>query len=269
MRCFVINLERETGRLGWMTTAFRRMGLGFERFSAIDKTALDDDIINRLVLRNHHNWSPGEVACFMSHIAVWRRIAEGSDRHAVVLEDDVYFSRDAADFLSDDAWIPAGVDLIKLETTLNPVLVGRRGGKIKTHRLLPLYSFHNGAATYAISRRLAAQLVTQASRIDRPVDDFLFDMTRHETPCWQLSPAISIQEMFLPDQATTLPSDLEPERLATPRLPRPKVRLTRSEKAIREIRRLLWRILHFPRRAIIPMGAQDRQSGRLAEQMLG
>lgn len=113
MRCFVINLDRETGRLAWMTMAFHRMGLGFERFSAIDKTALDDDIINRLVIRDHHNWSPGEVACFMSHIAVWRRIAEGSDAHAVVLEDDVYFSQDAAVFLSDDAWIPAGVELIK------------------------------------------------------------------------------------------------------------------------------------------------------------
>ncbi|TCS27935.1 hypothetical protein EDC40_103402 [Aminobacter aminovorans] len=101
-------------------------------------------------------------------------------------------------------------------------------------------------------------MVTLASKIERPVDDFLFDMTRHETPCWQLSPAIGIQEMFLPDQEITLPSDLEPERLATPRLPRPKVRLPGSQKAIREIRRLLWRIQHLPRRVTIPMGAQDR-----------
>ncbi|WP_395451141.1 glycosyltransferase family 25 protein [Aminobacter sp. UC22_36] len=258
MRCFVINLDRETKRLAWMTAAFRRMGLGFERFSAIDKTVLSDDIINRLVVRDHHHWSPGEVACFMSHIAVWQRIAEGSDAHAVVLEDDVYFSQDAALFLSDDAWIPAGVDLIKLETTLNPVLVGRQGRKIMGHRLLPLYSFHNGAAAYVISKRLAAQLVGLASKIDRPVDDFVFDMTRHQTPCWQLSPAIGIQEMFFPGHEITLPSNLEPERRATPRLPRPKVRLSRSEKAMREIRRLFWRIRRLPRRAIIPMGAQNQ-----------
>lgn len=258
MRCFVINLDRETKRLAWMTEAFCRMGLGFERCGAVDKTGLSDDDIDRIVVRDHHNWSPGEVACFMSHIAVWRRIAEGSDAHAVVLEDDVYFSQDAANFLRDDAWIPAGVELIKLETTLNPVLVGRRGRKIMGHRLLPLYSFHNGAAAYVISSRLARHLVGLVRKIDRPVDDFLFDMTRHQARLWQLSPGIGIQEMFLPGQETTLPSNLEPERLATPRMPRPKVRLSRSEKAVREIRRLLWRIRHLPRRASIPMGVQTR-----------
>jgi len=261
MQCFVINLDRETKRLAWMTEAFSRMGLAFERCGAVDKTGLSDDDIDRIVVRDHHNWSPGEVACFMSHIAVWRRIAEGSDAHAVVLEDDVYFSQDAARFLRDDTWIPPGAQLIKLETTLNPVLVGRRGRKIMGHRLLPLHSFHNGAAAYVISRRQAAQLVGLAGKIDRPVDDFLFDMTKHATRLWQLSPGIGIQEMFLPGQEIALPSNLEPERLATPRLRRPKMRLSRSAKAMREIRRLLWRIRHLPRRAIIPMGAQNQQPG--------
>ena len=103
----------------------------------------------------------------MSHLAVWQRIADGNDDYAALFEDYFYFSRDAARLLHDEAWIPAAVDLIKLETTLNPVLVGRWGRRIMGHRLLPLHSFHNGATAYFVSKRLAAQLVATASKIDR------------------------------------------------------------------------------------------------------
>jgi glycosyl transferase family 25 len=254
MLCFVINLDRETKRLAWMTAAFRWMGLAFERFAAIDKNELSEDVISQIVVYDHHNWSAGEIACFMSHVAVWQRIADGDADYAAVFEDDVHFSRDAARLLHDEAWIPAAIDLIKLETTLNPVLVGRWGRRIMGHRLLPLHSFHNGAAAYIISKRLAAQLVATAIKIDRPVDDFLFDMTRHQTPCWQLSPGLCIQEMFLPGQQITLPSSLEPERQANPRPASTKARLSSFHKAVREARRLLWRLRRLPRRTTIPMG---------------
>ena len=47
--------------------------------------------------------TPQEVAVALSHIEVWRLIAEGDPHYTLVLEDDVYFRRGFARIL-DDAW---------------------------------------------------------------------------------------------------------------------------------------------------------------------
>lgn len=51
----------------------------------------------------HIRMTPAEIAVAQSHIQVWRRIAEGDDEHALVLEDDAYFTRGFARAF-DAAW---------------------------------------------------------------------------------------------------------------------------------------------------------------------
>jgi GR25 family glycosyltransferase involved in LPS biosynthesis len=55
--------------------------------------------------------TPAEVAVAQSHIQVWRRVAEGDEEHALVLEDDAYFTHGFARAF-DAAWMdvhrPAG-----------------------------------------------------------------------------------------------------------------------------------------------------------------
>ncbi|MBE1208098.1 glycosyltransferase family 25 protein [Aminobacter carboxidus] len=246
MRRYVINLDRDTARLAWMTDAFRRVGLCFERYAAVNKDQLSDEAVSRA--SGNAGWSRGEIACFLSHVAVWKQIALGAEPYAAIFEDDVHLSPNAAFFLTETSWIPPDVDLIKLETTLNPVRVGERKFDFAGHGLVKLQSFHNGSAGYIISRQHAALLAASADQIDRPVDDFIFDL--HKATCWQLSPAICIQDMFLPGSGK-IASTLEQGRQDARGAKRLKTRQSFLQKLVRETKRLVSKVMG-QRRAVIP-----------------
>ncbi|WP_432286651.1 glycosyltransferase family 25 protein [Aminobacter sp. BA135] len=119
MRLFVINLDAATDRLQWMSDSFASLGLDFERIAAIDKNNLRDDHISHVV---GTGWTGGELGCFLSHIEAWKVVASGTDEFGCIFEDDVHLAPDATRFLKDSNWIPQGLDLIELETTLNPIV---------------------------------------------------------------------------------------------------------------------------------------------------
>lgn len=246
MRRYVINLDRHTNRLEWISGGFSKVGVSFERQAAVDKDELPCEVTNR-VSRNA-GWSSGEIACFLSHIAVWKRIAADDEPYAAIFEDDVHLAPDAAILLSNSAWIPADVNLIKLETTLSPVRVGVRNGRFDGHELLKLKSFHNGSAGYIIARDHAAFLAAAAEHFDRPVDDFVFDL--HQANCWQLSPAICIQDMFLPGSGK-IGSSLEQGRQDVRGAKRLKARQSLPQKLIREAKRLASKAMG-QQRTVIP-----------------
>lgn len=205
VRCFVINLDRDEARLDWMTRAFERMDLAFERFPAIDKSTLDKNVVEQFAGPPSKGWTDGQIACFLSHIELWKRIASGDEPYAAIFEDDVHFSPDAARFLRNSSWIPQSVELVKIETTLTPVRLSRADHLVMGHRLHPLRSYHNGTAGYVISKERAAKLLAAVTTIDRPVDDFMFDRG-YDPSCRQLVPALCIQDMFLPTAVPFLAS---------------------------------------------------------------
>ncbi|MRX33234.1 glycosyltransferase family 25 protein [Aminobacter sp. MDW-2] len=244
MRLFVINLDAATDRLQWMSDSFASLGLDFERIAAIDKNNLRDEDTSHVV---GTGWTGGEVGCFLSHIEAWKIIASGTDEFGCIFEDDVHLAPDATRYLKDSNWIPQGLDLIKLETTLNPVRTGRDVVRLGSHKLVSLKSFHNGSAGYVISKKLAAKLVSSV-KIDRPVDNFLFDQGSY----WQISPALCIQDMFLPGSAKLLPSSLEGGRQAVaPTRQRWRPRATVEQRIRREIARF-WRTTRMDRGRVIP-----------------
>ncbi|WP_245451619.1 glycosyltransferase family 25 protein [Mesorhizobium waimense] len=50
------------------------------------------------------NLSDAEIACFLSHIACWRIVAEGNDVYAAILEDEVLISAAARQLFADSDW---------------------------------------------------------------------------------------------------------------------------------------------------------------------
>ncbi|CAN7408319.1 glycosyltransferase family 25 protein [Aminobacter sp. LjRoot7] len=250
MRRYVINLDLDTARLDWVTEAFRNAGISFERYAAVNKDFLPDEAFNRA--SGNPDWSRGEIACFLSHIDVWKTIASSAEPYAAIFEDYIHLSPSAAFFLTDSSWIPPDVDLIKLETTLNPVRLGERKFDLAGHGLIKLQSFHNGSAGYIISRQHAALLADSAEQFDRPVDDFIFDL--HKATCWQLSPAICIQDMFVPGSGK-IASTLERGRQDARGAKRLKVRQSLSGKLVREAKRLVSKAKGQPH-TVIPFSTQ-------------
>jgi glycosyl transferase family 25 len=160
----------------------------------------------------------GDKACLLSHRLAWQKFLARGDSHAVFLEDDVVLSRGAAEILTNDAWIPAGASVVKLEhygpkgqRVLVTNLRATRDG-FQTGRML---SRHTGAAAYILSRP-AAELLLRETRFDLPVDHLLFNPNNSalfdRLAPWQLLPAIARQEQFVGAQSLIDKSDIEGTR---------------------------------------------------------
>lgn len=212
MRRHVINLAGATDRLAHMEREFARLGLPFERLDALRGVDLLPPGAS------HPRFTAGTLGCLASHLEACRRIAASGDPWGAVLEDDMWFSDDAARFLADWDWIPAGVDLVKLETygtltCLERGAVAERGG----HGLHRLLDKHLGGGAYLISARLAARLAAiDPLRCTDPIDTLLFNPRHLVMPgqtTLQVMPAVAIQDFKkVGADAARLVSSLEPDR---------------------------------------------------------
>jgi glycosyl transferase family 25 len=116
----VINLRGSTERWNKASAELAAAGLAFERLDAVDGRLLPRVELDRIAPWDRRAFfkplSPGEVGCYLSHLAAAERIvAEGWPR-ALVLEDDFLLGEQFGARLTDLSGVncPAP-DLIKLE----------------------------------------------------------------------------------------------------------------------------------------------------------
>src|SRR5579862_530913 len=81
MRTFLVNLERRPDRLAAMKAQLDRLGIPFERFNAVDARTADPAALRAPFAESGPlgTLSPGDMGCTMSHIHIWRMIADGPD----------------------------------------------------------------------------------------------------------------------------------------------------------------------------------------------
>ena len=111
---WLINLDRDTGRLARMQQQLDAMGLAYTRFAAIDGRAQADELAARVdaaaYARNMgQNVTPGHVGCYASHVAVWEQVAQAPQPVALILEDNVVFHDDFR-YPHKSEWTVAFVD---------------------------------------------------------------------------------------------------------------------------------------------------------------
>lgn len=98
MKAYLINLDRNIDRLESASRQLSAQGIDFERFPAVDGSALTNEDLNHVLARFHarmarHNpLTKGEIGCALSHAAIWRKMIEGRISAALILEDDVHLS---------------------------------------------------------------------------------------------------------------------------------------------------------------------------------
>lgn len=212
MLILLINLERRPDRLEFMTAQLGALGLPFKRIDAIDGAS--------------GSFGPGtptlmgaERACALSHRKAWQYFLDSGDDRCLILEDDVILSSTLKPFLDDPSNIPAGVDVLRLETRLMITRLGlptrchTRGFKI--HRM---HSIHLGCAAYVVSRAFAEAAVRDLTDFTYPVDHVIFGVGEacfYPAKAYQLRPALGIQaELFEAASDTALAvSDLQPDRV--------------------------------------------------------
>lgn len=88
MKCYVINMKSDTGRIKDMKKKMGKLGIEFERWNAIDGNSINDDDY-REYIRYGHKLGRGEVGCLLSHILLWERIKKNNLDYAIIFEDDI------------------------------------------------------------------------------------------------------------------------------------------------------------------------------------
>lgn len=118
---YVINLDRDTERLAFVSDQLKALNLPYTRVPAIYGADMPEWLRPYFLdeaggIASH--LTAGEVGCYASHLLVMRMIAE-SGRPALVLEDDVRISAALPQLLARIDTLPKGWDIVRLSNPAN------------------------------------------------------------------------------------------------------------------------------------------------------
>jgi glycosyl transferase, family 25 len=220
MKVLVISLRTALQRRQRIERLFGEAGVEFEFLDAIDAADLSAEDMARWVagVPSFNPLTPGEVACFLSHRACWQRCVEAGEAIAI-FEDDIHLGLQARELLADPNWVPAGADIIKLETAGRWVKIESEPvGVVASRTMYRMRSMHLNAAGYVITASGARKSLDQSETFCDPVDHLLFDPASgffDELEIIQLCPALCVQDFVLiGETATELRSSLQAGRRA-------------------------------------------------------
>lgn len=195
MRIILINLDGDTERRRRVEGRLRALGLDWERLPAVDGRRLTPSH-EVLVDRKEQaarglRISPGEIGCWLSHRAAQRKIAEGPERMALILEDDLDVHEDLPDVLARIEQGAAGrfdvayLHRCKLKRRYSPVrLLG--GG----HTLGFVRPADSGTLAYVMTRDAARRYIERVPRMVHIADHALYQSWVHGLVVCSIDPPV-------------------------------------------------------------------------------
>jgi len=201
VNCFVISLHDAIDRRKHIIDEFGKAQVDFDFFDALRPNEAKQALLEISINCDLERLSPGEKACLASHVVLWKKLLESKQEFYLVFEDDVFLGKDAAQFFNEIEQYLAEVDLIKLETFQEKVLLGRRKTTIFNRNLSLLKSGHSGTAGYLVTRAGAKKLIDYLNTNNQimPADHYMFEDVAKEFDftTYQVEPALCIQEKVL------------------------------------------------------------------------
>jgi|GEM_PF-5472540 len=171
---FLINVDRHRQRLEQSEAEFASHGIAFTRTSAVDHLDLTDEEMERVASKANppeikYHINSGEIACYLSHINVWRQIAKGDSAMAFVFEDDVQFAPGIGDILKSIENGPLDWDLLRLYSNKpKPIMHPRPLGT--EHAIGSVEKIPMSTIAYAVTRSAARHLADKSIPFFLPVD---------------------------------------------------------------------------------------------------
>lgn len=220
MKKFVISLTSALDRRQHIQSEFDKHDVAFEFFDALTPDTATGFAQSLGFKIEEANLTPGELACMMSHIAIWKKAIDENIPYVTIFEDDVYLGEDAHKLLSQADWIRPEWNIIKIETVLKKIISARNSFEIPGTRrkLSQLKSKHLGTGGYILSLKGAQIFFDYVHSTNlRPLDELIFEefIFKYSEPVFQIKPALCIQEIILagPGADLSLPSLLTDERI--------------------------------------------------------
>ena len=95
-KIYVINLKKNSDRRDYISKLMLENNISFEFFEAVDGTELlnSEELYLKFWEENFldcNNWKPnhGQMGCWLSHVAIWKKIVKDNIESCLILEDDI------------------------------------------------------------------------------------------------------------------------------------------------------------------------------------
>lgn len=217
---FYINLDARLDRRAYMETQLAALGVAAERLPAITPDRIAPEQLAKVA--HEGGPTPTELACNLSHRAIWQIVLDRGLAGALVLEDDGVLSGQLGAAVADVAKLGAEIDLVQFESHRTDTLLGRAIATSLpgiTRRRLMASSL--GTCAYYISAALCRTLLARTDLDRFTADRLLFGRdggTIYRARVYQVVPALAVQLGFeVPSDSSVARSDLTPQRRAAAR----------------------------------------------------
>jgi glycosyl transferase family 25 len=190
MKIFVVNLPRSTERRAHSEAQLDTLDADYEIFEAIDGTDGYADYFDaydegKYLVNTGRRASPGEIGCYASHRALWKKCIE-LDEPILIMEDDFQLEDNFADAMIETGKLIDDFGYIRLD-----VQTKSSEKKIMDSGALTLYYYlkmEQCAVAYAVSPGAAKALVAGSKIFTAPVDGYVTRPWEHGQPLFGLLP---------------------------------------------------------------------------------
>ena len=174
---YVINMAANSTRMAHAAAELDQLGIPFVRFEAVDGRALSQEELTRVydpvanLTRSRHGMVGPEIGCYLSHLALWEKIAASDASGGIILEDDFTSADDLAAVLAAVARDKGNWQIVKLfSARVGQKLLNSRP-LVKNREIAVPYKVPNTTLGYAIRRETAARLAACTLPVSRPIDE--------------------------------------------------------------------------------------------------
>lgn len=262
MKTYILNLPSALERRAFQAHQAEQLGLQAVFMNAQTPADIPEAVFQASAFSWERPLKITEVACFLSHHAVWQKIA-ADDAPALVLEDDAILARNTPELLRALQTLKH-IDHVSLETRRRMKLLGKSTIACPTAHanLHPLLQDRTGAAAYVLWPSGARQLIAKYQAVGMGLADAFISST-YALQSWQTVPAFAIQADVAQDHGVVCP--IPPQSLiAREKVPSPPTRHWTQGVQLKLRRlgsqmRLAWRFLSCMGRARRQMVGIDRE----------
>ena len=188
---YVISLARAKQRRNRVASEFERVGMDYAIYEGIDGQLSSEELLANFDLRawSRNMGGPlslGHLGCYMSHVKLWKQVANGDDAIVLICEDDVVFSAGFPTALVAALSMQCKWDIVRFSCV-------RAKGKLLQDfsgqfRLNAYWGSFTGNGCYLIKRNVAARLADSFLPIRRAHDHELNRFFFHNIRLMGLEP---------------------------------------------------------------------------------
>lgn len=190
MKIFVISLVDATNRRDNARKQLHDLGIDFDFFDALtadngyaEYFEAYDEL--RYLINTGRKATSGEIGCYASHKALWRRCIE-MQQPVMIMEDDFLLSEDFADAFAQSQKLVKEYGFIRLQTEHR----GKRKFVKKSGRFNVVYytKMPHSLMCYAITPEIAEVFVQSSKHLSAPVDVMIKKIWQHKQRLYGLMP---------------------------------------------------------------------------------